>query len=217
MNIISRLYLTAQTAVHFIYTMGQVARGVWEISALPGPTMTIFGGARFGDQDHYALQAHALANRLAHAGISVLTGGGSGIMEAASCGFIEKSNKGRVIGIGVSELKEKKNRCVNSYFEVRYFFARKWLLTHYSDAFAVFPGGYGTLDELGEVLLLAQLFPGKKTPIVLFGSEYWQPFIAWLSQQLLAHGAISAVDLELFVVTDVLDVAFNTLCKKTES
>lgn len=191
----------------------QVLYGMWRLTRIPCPFVTIFGGARIPKEDPYAQQAHKLAYKLVQHDISVLTGGGPGIMEAASCGAIAVGKKGMSLGIGVTELGEGKNPCVQEYFELDYFFARKWLLTRYSIAFVVFPGGFGTLDELGEILTLIHTNKLPKVPIVLIGSEYWYLFMQWLSHEALEYGTIIQSDLELFTVTDDIDYAFTIICE----
>lgn len=151
----------------------QLMYGVWKIKEIKTPIISIFGGSRFSTDAEYAKQAHILAKKIVEEDISVMTGGGPGIMEAASCGAIAIGKNNAVsIGIGVKELGEKVNPCVQHYFELETFSARKWLLTHYSVAFVVFPGGFGTLDELAEVLTLIQTKQLPPVPIVLIGHEY---------------------------------------------
>ena len=118
----------------------QIIYGVWRVSKLPHPIISIFGSAKVGTADKYGM-ANLVASLLVEDGVSVLTGGGPGIMEAANCGAIGPKRKGAVksIGIGVRGLNEPKNVCVEEYFELDYFFARKWLLTQYSTGFIVFP------------------------------------------------------------------------------
>ena len=187
----------------------QTLYGVWRLTGIPGPKVTIFGSARLEQDDPYARQAHQLGGKLVQNDISVLTGGGPGIMEAASCGAIVDGKKATSLGIGVKELGEGRNPCVKEYFELDYFFARKWLLTHYSVSFVVFPGGFGTLDELGQVLTLIQVNRIPKIPIVLIGKEYWHKFMQWLEEEALQHGAVSQDDLKLFTVTDDIDYALK--------
>ncbi len=136
----------------------QLVYGFWRISKLEQPIVSIFGSARLAQDQIYFKQAHDLAQRFIAHDISVLAGGGPGIMEAVTCGAVvhDGTGKGKSIGIGVRGLGEKRSLCVQEYFELDYFFARKWLLTQYSSAFIVFPGGFGTLDELAEVLTLIQ-------------------------------------------------------------
>ena len=205
---INRLTMCCRLALHLTYTFFQILYGAWRIAGVGGPYVSIFGSARFSQDDTYAKQAHELARMLVEDDISVLTGGGPGIMEAASCGAVDPDSRAKSIGIGVRDLTEKHNQCVQIRFELEYFFARKWLLTHYSSAFIVFPGGFGTLDELAEVITLVQTKKLKKVPIVLVGKEYWRPFMNWIEQEAIKHGAISQEDIAVFTVTDDLDQAF---------
>jgi len=187
----------------------QIIYGAWRVFGLPRPVVTVFGGSRTIKTDIYFGYAMQLAKRFADNDISVLTGGGSGIMEAASCGVeAEDYGLGRTMGIGVRDLNEPRNLCVQEYFELDYFFARKWLLTHYSDAFIVFPGGFGTLDELFEVLTLMQTNHTKLVPVVLVGVEYWTPIIKWIDDQAIPRGLIPKEALSLFTLTDDLERAF---------
>ncbi len=195
----------------------QTLYGVWKLTGIFGPKVTIFGSALLEQEDPYVKLARQIAAKLVQHDISVLTGGGPGIMEAAHCGAIGEGKSAKSLGIGVTELKEGKNPCVEEYIELDYFFARKWLLTHYSIAFIIFPGGFGTLDELGEVLTLIKTNKLPKIPIVLIGTKYWQPLMHWLESQALQHGTILRGDLNLFRVTDDLDYAFTVIfefCKK---
>jgi len=120
------------------------------------------------------------------------------------------------IGIGVKELGEGKNPCVQEYFELDYFFARKWLMTRHSQAFVIFPGGFGTMDELAEILTLVQTKKLGRVPIVLVGVEYWRDFMEWLKYSALVHGLIVKEDLELFTLTDDIDKVFALVCKECE-
>lgn len=184
----------------------QLMYGIVRVSNLPEPIVSIFGGSRVTGTDPYFKKAHDIAKQLVESDISVLTGGGPGIMEAASCGaIVPKGGKARMMGIGVTDLGEKPNKCVHDHFELDYFFARKWLLTRFSSAFIVFPGGFGTLDELGEVLTLIQTKKLPRVPIVLFGVEYWQPFMNWLVSEAVRHRTVSAEEIKLFTLTDDME------------
>lgn len=195
----------------------QIVYGSWRLSKLKKPIITIFGGARLKAIDPYFQQATRMAQRFVDKNISVLTGGGPGIMEAANCGaIITNGGKAVSVGIGVKDLGEGKNECVQEYFELDYFFARKYLLTRFSMGFVIFPGGFGTLDELSEILTLIQTDKLTRLPIVLIGVEYWQDFMVWLKREALSHGLIGEKDLELFVVTDSLDEAFCIICDECE-
>lgn len=203
-----RLFLCGSFFFKFLRVNFQLVYGIWKISRVSKPLISIFGGSRLKPDSLYAKRAFELANKCVLASISVLTGGGSGVMEAASCGAITEKTKALSIGIGVKELGEGKNSCVQEYFELDYFFARKWLLTRYSSAFVVFPGGFGTMDELSEVLTLIKTKRLPRVPIILFGKEYWDYFMRWIMVEVLEHGLISREDLLLFTVTDDLDEAF---------
>lgn len=215
---INRLYMCITLYFKLTRVSFQILYGVWKIAALSGPVVSIFGGARIGQGTKYFEKAHWIAQQMVAHDISVLTGGGPGIMEAASCGAIDvKTGKGRSIGIGVENLGEARNPCVSEYFELNYFFARKWLLTQYSKAFVIFPGGFGTLDELFEILTLFQTKKMPTVPIVLVGISYWEPFVHWLEHKALVHGAIKKEDLGLIVLTDDLQKAVDIVlatCKE---
>jgi len=192
---------------HLFHTVIQMVYGAWRISKLHMPIITIFGSARMKSTTSYAQKAQKLGQRFIDADISILTGGGPGIMEAASC-HTKYGGKARSIGIGVRGIEDRPNMCATEYFELEYFFARKWLLTEYSSGFVIFPGGFGTLDEMAGVLTLIQTKKIKKVPMVLIGKEYWDPFVQWITTEALKHGAVLPEELEYFYVTDNLDEAF---------
>jgi uncharacterized protein (TIGR00730 family) len=188
----------------------QIVRGYYRLNAVPQPLVSIFGAARARLDERYAETAKELAGLFSKEGISVITDGGQGIMEAANCGVnVRQGTKGFSIGIGVRSLANERNMCVDQFFMLDYFFARKWLLTHYSTAFIVFPGGYGTLDELMEVLTLIETKTMEPVPIVLMGKDYWTPFVNWLKRDVLGHKYIDPSNLELFVLTDDPQEAFE--------
>lgn len=216
-----RLWVCASLFFKLMRVWVQLLYGAWKVSSLPKPIVSIFGGSRLRQDNIYATQAVQMAQWLIEHNISVLTGGGRGIMEAASYGALHNNGgKGRSMGIGVRDLGEKvRNPYVKEYFMLDYFFARKWLLTRYSVAFIVFPGGFGTLDELSEVLTLILTGKMKRVPIVLIGEEYWRPFMQWVTQEALKHGAVEQEHIKLFTVTDNLYQAFCLVrdeCKMPE-
>ena len=202
--ILHRIGVCCLLAWRFLRVFLQIIYGVWRISKLTQPTVSIFGSARLTQTDKYAREANQIAALLVESGISVLTGGGPGIMEAANCGSLLPKKRGSLksIGIGVRGLNEPKNVCVEEYFELDYFFARKWLLTQYSTGFIIFPGGFGMLDELSEVLTLIQTKQMKKVPIVLIGKDYWRPFMQWITDQALVRGLVKPEQVKLFSITD---------------
>ena len=208
MMFFSRCFRFLGLFFHLLRSTGQIVYGAWHVSKLKMPIVTIFGSARIKQDSHYATQAHILGEKFLDSGISILTGGGPGIMEAASCTLPKGKNKGQSIGIAVKGLEDRPEKCMQTYLELDYFFARKWLLTEYSSGFVIFPGGFGTLDEMAGVLTLIQTKKIKRVPVVLIGKEYWHYFIKWVQNEGLAHGAILSEELEYFYVTDDLDEAF---------
>jgi uncharacterized protein (TIGR00730 family) len=166
-----------------------------------GPCVTIFGSARFKEDNPYYGMARETARRLALSGFTIMTGGGPGIMEAANRGA--RDVKGRSIGCNIIlPMEQAPNPFIDRCIEFRYFFVRKVMLVKYSYAFVVLPGGYGTMDELFETLTLIQTRKIHDFPVVLMGRSYWQPMIDFLRDRMLRDGAIGAEDLDRFVVTD---------------
>jgi uncharacterized protein (TIGR00730 family) len=139
--------------------------------------------------------------RIAEAGLAVITGGGPGLMEAANRGCQEGG--GLSVGCNIElPFEQAMNPYVDLALEFQYFFARKTMFVKYSEGFVIFPGGYGTLDELFEALTLIQTGKAEHFPVVLFGSDYWGGLVDWLRDRVLAEGKISPPELELFTVTD---------------
>ena len=169
--------------------------------AAVGPAVSVFGSARIAS-DHPSYEgARALGGMLAKAGYAVITGGGPGIMEAANRGCHEAG--GLSVGCNI-ELPQEQG--LNSYvdlgIEFRYFFARKMMFVKYADAFVIFPGGFGTLDELFEALTLIQTGKIQDFPVILIGSDYWSGLLDWLRGTLLAEAAVAPGDVDLLRVTD---------------
>jgi uncharacterized protein (TIGR00730 family) len=166
-----------------------------------GPAITVFGSARAHPSDRYYSDGMALGAALARLGFAVITGGGPGIMEAVNRGCHEAG--GLSVGCNIELPHEQAlNDYVDLGVEFRYFFVRKNMFVKYARGFVIFPGGYGTLDELFESLTLAQTGKIEHFPIVLFGSEYWKGLLDWLGDEVLQSGAIEAADLTLVTVTD---------------
>jgi uncharacterized protein (TIGR00730 family) len=163
--------------------------------------VTIFGSARTQPTDPHYQQAVETARLLARAGIPVLTGGGPGIMEAANRGA--KEGGGLSIGCNIElPFEQGSNAYLSRSLNFKFFFVRKTMFVKYATAFVVFPGGYGTLDELFEALTLIQTGKVKHFPVILFGSAYWAGLIDWLTQTVAEERKINASDLLLFNVTD---------------
>jgi uncharacterized protein (TIGR00730 family) len=175
-----------------------------------GKAITIFGSARILEGDPFYAKARKLAGLLAKDGFAVITGGGPGIMEAANRGCHDAG--GLSIGCNIELPHEQaSNRYVDLGVEFRYFFARKTMFVKYADGFAIFPGGFGTLDELFESLTLIQTGKIKHFPVVLVGTEYWSGLLGWLRTEAVARGAIEAADMDLIQCTDDMGEACRML------
>jgi uncharacterized protein (TIGR00730 family) len=166
-----------------------------------GRAVSIFGSARTPPEDPYYAAARRTASLLAGAGFAIITGGGPGIMEAANRGA--RDVQGRSIGCNIElPFEQAPNPYIDTLISFRYFFVRKTMFVKYSSAFVIFPGGYGTLDELFEALTLIQTGKISHFPVVLYGTDYWRGMYDWIRDCLLAHGKISPPDLELLQLTD---------------
>ena len=171
--------------------------------ALAGVTkgVTIFGSARTGPDDPQYAAATETARLLAQAGFSIITGAGPGIMEAANKGC--KDGGGHSVGCNIElPFEQGANPYVDTLVNFRYFFVRKTMFIKYSNAFIIFPGGFGTLDELFEALTLIQTGKIYQFPVVLFGRHYWAGLVRWISSRLAGEGKISPGDLDLLFLTD---------------
>jgi uncharacterized protein (TIGR00730 family) len=182
---------------------GEFVHGINALAEV-GAAVAVFGSARFdANHPHYAA-ARALGRALAEAGFAVITGGGPGLMEAANLGAHEAG--GLSIGCNIElPFEQEQNPYSNLTINFRYFFVRKTMFVKYASGFAIFPGGFGTLDELFEALTLIQTRKISRFPIVLYDSSYWNGLLDWVKGIQLAHGTISPEDLNLLVVTDSVD------------
>lgn len=189
--------------------MSEFVEGFDALAAV-GKAITIFGSARTLEDDPYYAKARELAADLAREGFAVITGGGPGIMEAANRGCHEAG--GLSIGCNIELPHEQAvNPYVDLGVEFRYFFARKVMFVKYADGFAIFPGGFGTLDELFESLTLIQTGKIRHFPVVLIGTDYWAGLLDWLRRDPTAHGNIAPEDPDLLVCTDDMDEACRLL------
>jgi len=174
-----------------------------------GLAVSFFGSARECLNDETYKQAEELSARLSKKGYAVITGGSSGIMQAANKGAFEAGGVSVGLNINLPE-----NQSFNPYLTERFgfdhFFVRKVMLTYASEVYVYFPGGLGTLNELFEIVTLVQTKKIRKVPLILFGKEYWTPFIAFIEKTLYEkYGAIDKKDLELFTLVDTVDEAFE--------
>jgi uncharacterized protein (TIGR00730 family) len=175
-----------------------------------GPAVTIFGSARVTEDDPMYAAARELAHRLVDEEFAVITGGGPGIMEAGNRGAVDGS--GVSVGCNIElPFEQGMNEFVEIAVDFRYFFVRKMMFVKYASAFVIFPGGFGTLDELFESLTLIQTGKIHNFPVVLFGSSYWEGLLEWLRSTMLAEGKINRDDLKLLVVTDSIDEAVEII------
>ena len=175
-----------------------------------GPCVTVFGSARFTEEHRYYRLAREVGGHLARAGFTVMTGGGPGTMEAANRGAKEVG--GRSVGCNIELPSEQSpNSYLDRWFTFRHFFIRKMMLEKYSYAFIAMPGGFGTMDEIFETVTLIQTHKMKDFPLVLMGSDYWQPLLNFLKEKLYGEKTIDMKDVELIRVTDSPEEAVNSI------
>src|SRR5438105_4461919 len=180
--------------------MGEFVEGFDTLSDVYN-AVTIFGSARTPAEDPFYEKAVETARMLAEQGFPIITGGGPGIMEAANRGCQE--GNGLSIGCNIElPFEQGLNPYVERAINFRYFFVRKTMFVKYSTAFVVFPGGFGTMDELFEALTLIQTGKVKHFQVILVGAEYWGGLADWLTERVAGEGKISPEDLKLFLVTD---------------
>lgn len=180
--------------------MGEFVEGFDELASLTRG-ISIFGSARTSPEDRYYKAAQETAAVLAREGYAVITGGGPGIMEAANRGAFEAG--GMSVGCNIElPFEQGANPYLTRSLTFRYFFVRKMMFVKYSLGFIIFPGGFGTLDELFEALTLIQTHKIRNFPVVLYGSDYWQGLLNWIRDVALQEGKISEHDLNLLHLTD---------------
>lgn len=180
--------------------MSEFVDGIETLSKLPS-AVTFFGSARSKPEDKYYMLAKELASELAGQGFAIITGGGPGIMEAANRGALDAG--GISVGVNIElPFEQKPNPYTNVQLTFRYFFVRKVMFIKYAIGYVIFPGGFGTLDELFEALTLIQTDKIRPFPVVLFGSEYWSGMIDWLNKTMVENKMIRPEDMSIFTVTD---------------
>ena len=182
---------------------GEFIKGFRALHFLP-PCVTVFGSARFREDNRWYQLARDVSAALAREGFTIMTGGGPGIMEAANRGARDAG--GLSVGCNITLPHEQKhNPYLDRFVEFRYFFVRKVMLVKYSYAFVVMPGGFGTMDELFEAATLIQTRKIEDFPLVLMGVDYWRPMLEFMKTSMVQQGTIDQVDIDRILVTD--DVA----------
>lgn len=180
--------------------MGEFVEGFEALAGI-GPAVTLFGSARTRANHPQYQTAVDVARLLGEEGFTIITGGGPGIMEAGNKGAHEAGAMS--IGLNIElPFEQHINPYVDLSVDYRYFFARKTMLVKYAQAFVIFPGGFGTMDELFEALTLIQTGKVQNFPVILFDTSYWGGLIDWLKNTMLKQGKISEPDLDLLIVTD---------------
>jgi conserved hypothetical protein, DprA/Smf-related, family 2 len=180
--------------------MGEFVEGFENMAGL-GPAVSIFGSARILSDSPIYAAAVETARLLAQAGFTIITGGGPGLMEAANKGA--RAGGGRSVGCTIElPFESGANPFVDLEVRFRYFFIRKIMFVKYAQAFVIFPGGFGTLDELFEALTLIQTGKIHDFPVILYGSDFWQGMVDWARHTLLANGTISQSDLDRLQICD---------------
>ena len=180
-----------------------------------GPAISVFGSARTRRDDPMYALAEQIGASLARAGYAVVTGGGPGIMEAANKGAGQAG--GVSVGLGIElPFEQGMNQCVDIGVNFRYFFVRKTMYVKYAQGFVIFPGGFGTLDELFEALTLVQTGKVTQFPLVLVGTAYWKGLLDWLRDTVVMQEKIAALDLDLLTVTDDADEVVRAVLSADE-
>jgi uncharacterized protein (TIGR00730 family) len=195
--------------------LGEFVEG-FDALAEVGPAVSIFGSARIGRRNRYYGAARRLAAALVREGFAIITGGGPGVMEAANRGAKEAG--GLSIGCNIElPFEQGLNEYVDLGMEFRYFFVRKVMFVKYAEGFVIFPGGFGTLDELFESLTLIQTGKVDNFPVVLYGKDYWDGMMQWIRDKPLYEEKISPEDLELLTITSDIDEACEAIARHRRS
>jgi uncharacterized protein (TIGR00730 family) len=192
--------------------MSDFVKGFDDLKDL-GPSITVFGSARSTEVNPYYQKARELCKMLSNNGYNIITGGGGGIMEAANRGAYE-SAESESIGLNIQLPHEQKpNHYTTIGVEFDYFFARKVMLVKYSFTYIIFPGGFGTMDELFEALTLMQTKKISQVKIILYGKEFWVPLYQFIKNSMVAEGVIDKEDLDLIFISDNLE----EICKEVDT
>jgi hypothetical protein len=196
--------------------MAEFVEGFDELSTV-GPAVSIFGSARAKPENRYCKLAEQTAYEIAKAGFAVITGGGGGIMEAANKGAAQAG--GKSIGLNIElPIEQIPNDYQNFSLHFRYFFCRKVMFLKYAHGFIIFPGGYGTMDEFTEAIVLIQTLRQAYFPVILMSSDYWNGLTKWMREKMLSENQfIAPGDLNVFTVVDDPHVAVKIISDFRES
>ena len=192
-----------QDAWRLFRILAEFVEGFDTMASVP-PAVTVFGSARAAEGDEEYDRARELCRRLAGHGCSIVTGGGPGVMEAANRGAQEGG--GLSIGLNIElPFEQQPNEYIDKLISFRYFFVRKVMFVKYAMAFIIFPGGFGTMDELFEALTLIQTRKIKPFPVYMIGRDYWSGLVDWVRGRMLAEDKILPEDMEIIHLVDSLD------------
>lgn len=190
--------------------MSEFVDGFERLSMIP-PSVSIFGSARITPEHRYYALTEAVAKKLSDEGFTVVSGGGPGLMEAANKGAYQ-GEKGLSVGLNiVLPHEQKSNPYQDIAMQFRHFFTRKVMFVKYCNAYVVMPGGFGTLDELAEILTLIQTGRSRPIPVILVGRSFWSGLLAWMREQFLALGTINEADLALMTVVDDAEAVLTVI------
>ena len=197
---VEQLHTIGKDSWRIFRIMGEFVEGFDEMGKI-GTAVSIFGSARTLPEDPMYQACVETARLLGEAGFAVITGGGPGMMQAAN----EGARAAGAISVGCNielPFEQHSNEYIDVSIDFRYFFVRKTMFVKYASAFVIFPGGFGTMDELFEALTLIQTNKVRNFPVVLFGSAYWQGLLDWIRDTMAAEGKIAPEDLDIMLVTD---------------
>jgi uncharacterized protein (TIGR00730 family) len=198
-EILAKREVDVERSLAFI--VDEFRKGMEAVARIPPPAVTLFGSARVAPEAPFYAMARATGKAFAEAGFSVVTGGGPGLMEAANRGAREGG--GYSAGFNIELPHEQ---FANAYLDLsltfKHFYARKVMFVRAAEGFVVLPGGFGTLDELYEALILIQTGKIRHFPVVLLGTDYWRGLLEWTRERQLAQGMIAQADLDLLSLTD---------------
>ena len=211
LRIIEELKLRQGDTWRVLKIMSEFVRGFDELADV-GPAVTFFGSSRAKEQDRYYRLAYETAFNLGKLGYTVITGGGPGIMEAANRGAYDSGTLSVGLNIEIPA-EQHPNRYQNLSLKFEYFFVRKVMLIKYSLAYVIFPGGFGTFDELFEALTLIQTGKSYRFPLILFGGEYWTPLLDYMREVMVPAGTIREEDINLMSLVnspqEVIDLIYE--------